>query len=157
MKKKLLWSALLFSGVALACTDYGFVGELFIGDVSSRADVAEELEEDFGDQFGAGTRVEGVVRFILKAGVYTVGTFSMPIVKECGETLAQAYEAQVAANDAGSGGGLIGDLGDGGLYGPSEQCIYIPGRTATVEVIGPDGKVVASETTHVPATTFCMG
>jgi hypothetical protein len=133
------------------------VGELFIGNVNSRDDVAEELMEDFGDRFGPDTRVEAAVRFILRPGGITVGTFTMPIVKQCGETLAEAYEAQVSSASSG-GGGPIGDIaGPGNGAGLGEQCIYIPGRTATVEVVGPDGRVVSSSSTFVPGTEFCMG
>lgn len=156
-QKKLLWGAVLFSGVALACTDYGVVGELFIGNVDSREDVAEELMEDFGSQFGPDTRIEAAVRFVLRSGGITVGTFTMPLVKQCGETLAEAYEAQVSAASSG-GGGPIGEFaGSGNGAGLGEQCIYMPGRTATVEVVGPDGKVVSSSSSFVPGTEFCMG
>jgi len=130
-KTNILAGLLLVSAGAWACTNYEFVGELFIGTVDSRADVAEELQEQYGDQFPEGTRVEASVRFILRSGGITVGTFNMPIVKECDETLEEAYEAQISTTPPGGGGS------GGGYYFPGFPnipggCIGNCGGTVTV-------------------------
>jgi len=117
MRRKFLIAALMLTtGIAIACTNYEFVGELHVGSVSSRDDVGEELMEDFGDQFPVGTRIEAVVRFQLRINGVTIGTFSMPLVKECDETLEEAYAEQID-EDSTSGTGGAGS--GGGIYTPT--------------------------------------
>lgn len=128
--KYFLFGCLMGSAVAIACTDYGHVGELNVGMVDSRDDVGEELMEDFGDRFPAETRIEAVVRFQLRAGGLPIGTFNMPLVKQCDETLEEAYAKQIDSNSTAGGssggatpfypqfpsipGGCVGDCHPGG-------------------------------------------
>ncbi|MFY2764299.1 hypothetical protein [Arenimonas sp. MALMAid1274] len=112
-KNKVLLGLLFVSAVAWACTDYEFVGEVNVGTVDSRDDVAEALQEQFGDDYPEGTRVSMVVRFILQPGTTPLGTFSMPLTKECDEKLDEAYEAQIAINTTPTGSG-----GGGSIYFP---------------------------------------
>ena len=128
-----------------------------IGDVADREDVAEELEEKFGHEYPVGTKMNGIVRFIFKPAGKPLALISMPIYKECDQTLAEAYEAQVASASTG-GGGWIGEIaGPGNDGGPAgQQCVTIPGRFAEVEVLDDDGNVVSTSFEYVPGRDVCF-
>ncbi|MCA7024233.1 hypothetical protein K9F17_09955 [Stenotrophomonas acidaminiphila] len=144
MKKSLLLSLGLVSGVAIACTiidgvsfDITYPG-IDVRDVAG--EIGGALQDQFGSRYGRGVEVSGVVRYTAKIPIIGIkgGLYSIPFTKPCGKTFQEEANERwpLSASVAGvGGGGMCG----GGMGGGLEQGVvgYKPVyRTATVSVRG---------------------
>lgn len=125
MKKKLLLAGLMASSVVLACQVIDGVSfDINLGPINPAniADMADEIQDALGDQFGRDVAVSGVIRYQARLPIIGLvgGLHSVPLTKGCDQTFEERWKEIYMPAPPRSGGG-----GGGYVYIP--RIPYIPG------------------------------